>query len=724
MNKKTKQTYSIRGKLISAACMLLVAVIMVVSSTYAWFTLSTAPEVTGIQTAIGANGALEMALYTGTVNDGVLPSTATQADKNTYWGNLVDLSNGYGLEEITLYPSVLNLNGTTIPASPLLTPGYGADGRVSELLANAQTGTWDSTEKAFFPGNDLGVRGVGSVSGMTPRQLSYRNARSEASTAAALAKTLAAQSLNTNGSALANIAITHGIGDDAGKYTAANVATLRAIIDSLNGEGGILDQIETAYIQYILAYAASAASGDADTAWQAVSGEVSKADATLTSITTALTNNGVTLPDALTNAITAYNATVADVATAETALATLEAKVDANEAATFNWSEISTPLTPLADTSAMTINGYKASEVKTNLGDLVSSVTTNGGLVVTMATGGGVYADIADQCGDYTASVTIDKVEYSGITLNNMNAKMETKSTQTPSYLSAIGTAVGEADAPKSSTDVKMPMSEFYGYILDLAFRTNAAESNLLLQTAPKDRIYEDNTNEDTAGSGSTMTFMSIDTNFSNDQVKALMENLRVVFFTPLEGDADGNVGTVLAYAKLDMSKSQIVVDEEGNTAVEAPLYLYENVFKTDADGNYVDANNNVLYYKVGDAFYAPADCTVAEDGTVTANEDATPVEEENMTGLVETTTFLAEEDAVITAMTQNATVKVSAMVYLDGNTIGNDDVSATATKSMTGKMNLQFSSSANLVPMEYKDLHITDSTADSGTTDNGGEGN
>ena len=63
-NKKTysKRQKDMKSKLMAAVCMLLVSSIMMVSSTYAWFTLSTAPEVTGITTQVGANGNLEMAL--------------------------------------------------------------------------------------------------------------------------------------------------------------------------------------------------------------------------------------------------------------------------------------------------------------------------------------------------------------------------------------------------------------------------------------------------------------------------------------------------------------------------------------------------------------------------------------------------------------------------------------------------------------------------------------
>ena len=62
MNKKNMRQKSLRGKLIAAVAMLLVACVMMVSSTYAWFTLSTSPEVQGITTTIGANGNLEIAL--------------------------------------------------------------------------------------------------------------------------------------------------------------------------------------------------------------------------------------------------------------------------------------------------------------------------------------------------------------------------------------------------------------------------------------------------------------------------------------------------------------------------------------------------------------------------------------------------------------------------------------------------------------------------------------
>ena len=114
------------------------------------------------------------------------------AAKNITWGNLVDLSDStvYGLDKITLYPAALNLTDTgkiDVNGYILETPTYGADGRVDALTPNAMTGYFN--DGSFYPTTDakeMGVRALGTTSGMTPRQLSYRNALSAASTAASL----------------------------------------------------------------------------------------------------------------------------------------------------------------------------------------------------------------------------------------------------------------------------------------------------------------------------------------------------------------------------------------------------------------------------------------------------------------------------------------------------------------------------------------------------------
>ena len=667
MNKKmSKRQKDIKSKLMAAICMLLVSSIMMVSTTYAWFTLSTAPEVTGINTAVGANGNLEIALLpkdgqTASISTAVGDSTKPIEQKNVTWGNLVDLSDGsiYGLDGITLYPAALNgtyADGesgalrTVVAESLLMTPTYGGDGRVAELVANTSTGYYDATEKDFYPNADMGVRAIGTASGMTARQLAYRNARSAGNTAASQAKTTASNSLNSNGSTLANIAIKKGTGST--NFNMADLNSMKNIVDDLlgvEGKTGALQYIETAYKQYILAYAASAQvevvmAGEAEAEiqpWQTVEGMM---DGTLAELQSNLATAGISsLPGALTTAIGKYNTTLTNVGSARTQLNTLIEKGQD----TYTWSEISNVLSLLADPDNMQVNGIKAGEIMQgdNMSNLVNSVAS-GGLRVSMATGGGVYADIADQCGDYTASVVIEEVSYNGLTLKNMTARMETASSQKPAYLAAIGTAVEVAGAPASGNSTNQPITDMFGYVIDLAFRTNAADSNLLLQQEAVDRIYSDNANEETMGHGSNMTFTAAG-GLTNAQVGELMGAIRLVFFT-----ADG---TVIKSAKL-------------GTPVNSGSEWKSNI-------EFID---------------------VVKDTTGAITE--TPV-----TG------------NVLMPLNQNQAHALSVLVYLDGNKVGNEDVAAQAATSLVGKLNLQFASSATLVPMDYAQLHTPSTSGGTG---------
>lgn len=642
MNKKPKLVYGIKGKLVSAACMLLVAVIMVVSSTYAWFTLSTAPEVTGINTAVGANGSLEMALLPSNgVADGVTSevgdATKPIDEKNLTWGNLVDLSHvSYGLNQIIMYPSLLNVdeNGN-LPAAMLQTPTYGSDGRLDKLVAETLTGVFSTEDQKFIPAEKtFGVRAVGVASGMTARQTDYRNARSTASTAISAAKALASASLNANGGVLANLAIKKASGGS--DYNQDDVAALQAIVTDLIKEDGVLEQIETAYMQLLLALAASA-QGGADANYTAVKAVITTEGATLDSVLTELQKYIAVddLPANLGTAITKFAATKASVLSAQDDLTALTTK------GTITWDDLSTPLNKLADPSNMKINGYTTSEAMSNLSSLVQAVVKDGGLSVTLMSGGGVYADIADHCGNYTANVVVKEVTYGGVTLNDTPAKMTTDSSVDTAYLAEVAAAAEAAGAPENTGGEVLPITEMYGYVIDLAFRTNAPDSKLMLSTA-KDRIYSDNTNPETMGHGSTMSFVStLNDEFNADQVEALMGAIRIVFFTPDATGATG--GTVICYAQLDM----------------------ENV-KTTADG------------------LTAAICLLDAEGNLITDETK----------------------AEIMALQQNTATALSVLVYVDGSELTNEDVAATVATSMTGKMNLQFCSSAKLAPMEYADLH------------------
>ena len=70
-----------------------------------------------------------------------------------------------------------------------------------------------------------------------------------------------------------------------------------------------------------------------------------------------------------------------------------------------------------------------------------------------------------------------------------------------------------------------------------------------------------------------------------------------------------------------------------------------------------------------------------------------------------------------ITSLSQNTATVISAYVFLDGDATDNTKV-GTGTESMTGSINLQFASDAELKPMDYADLKgQTTTTATTATT-------
>lgn len=158
----------IRNKLMAAVSMLLVSGIMMVSSTYAWFTLSTAPEVTNIKTTVAGNGSLEIALMP---TDGTLAgiTSGRGATLNTNWGNLIDLNvkgegdgagNLYGLDNVTMYPAYLN--SADFDAAKILSiAAYGQDGRITKLVNDTMAvKSWATNS---WSGGDYGVRAIGEL---------------------------------------------------------------------------------------------------------------------------------------------------------------------------------------------------------------------------------------------------------------------------------------------------------------------------------------------------------------------------------------------------------------------------------------------------------------------------------------------------------------------------------------------------------------------------------
>lgn len=233
-----------------------------------------------------------------------------------------------------------------------------------------------------------------------------------------------------------------------------------------------------------------------------------------------------------------------------------------------------------------------------------------------------------------------------------VNVEIATASAVDVPYLVALSAAVNELKAADGSdAGRQIALTSTYGYAMDIAFRCNADGGNLLLQTTPEQRIYSDSSATSTLGGGSFMEFTSADESLTIEQKIQLMDAIRVGFL-----DDQSNL---LGVAKLNTSNRNME-----DSKIKAPLYLYEYGFSE-------------------------------EDGSMVMGERR-------------------KIDTLLTPLEQNVAKAITVMVWLDGDLVDNTMVSATESTSLTGTLNLQFATDAELIPAANSDLmYITaDKTA------------
>ncbi len=717
---------SMRRKLYSALSMLLVSGIMMVTSSYAWFVMSTAPEVKGIQTQVGANGALEIALLNkqswddltrldmGDIDENATTEQNT-VEANLTWGNLVDLESAtYGLSNIILQPSRLNVKSTTtgegenavtnytVNGGTLLkTPVYGEDGRVKKLEEKAVASVYKAEDKAFNV-EGYGVRAIGTAANMSTFQLGMNTARTQISNFTTSARSAASTALNTHGGNMASIAVAYALQGKEGGYTKQDIENIKALAVDMKAA---VDQIENGMRQVYAGYITTKASGVAAENYQTALEEINTStlaalDAKYPAITTEydITEFITKLTDMQGKITTAINS--------------CDDKLNSG-ATSFNWSEISNIITPLVDINGITVGGKNVTQLKDELKkpdgsinfDAAIALLQGGGLTITVGSGSGLLSDIADFVGDYTATVAVKDVTVGTYHVDSMDVGMETKTNENPPILTACSNKLAAQELIEATGS--SAITDYYGYAIDLAFRTNATNSSLQLQTDPANRIYNDGSSQNEAlqGGGSYMTFKT-EAGLSTTKMVKLMNGVRVVFM-----DKSQNV---LKLAKLDTTLGQddyAVFTENGSE----DNYAYLNAFPMGTATTYQksDIISKAEYDNLPET--GTVEFKTAADGTntVTAklylyefsmttkpNADGTTT---HQTGGI--TIGKQITSPAITALEADTSMIVTALVYLDGSVVNNSMVAASALQSMTGTLNLQFSSSAQLMPAQNTDL-------------------
>lgn len=663
---QSKSYGGVKKKLVGAVCMLLVASIMMVSSTYAWFTLSTAPEITGISTSVGANGNLEMALLTSGTNDdtntyknldkitsAVGDSGKAVTEKNLTWGNLVDLKDAsYGLGKIKLMPAALNITKeaagafTVTKDNLLATPTYGTDGRVADLSGKTYTAKYDGTNWAFNkddPG--YGVRAIGSNDNLTPQQAGLLGAKSEYNQALSAAKTTIQNALSTNGKGLSNAVMALALNGGNDQLEENQQTAIKAMVTAAESA---LAQIDKAYVALLKA-------------------SVTKLDAAKYSGASGALNGKTTLEEAIT-ALKDEDGTLEIPTELTTLQNTLKTNKDAVATAHSECTagDYKAALTALVNADLVKVNSFTREQMISPDGQansaFVNKVVKDGGAVVEMPDDSGVFAYIGSVAGNYAAPTEVD-INYNGMTLTGFPATMKTTATEN----TTAGTLLAGIK-PNGDAGANVSLSDTYGYALDMAFRTNAASSYLKLQTEAKQRVYGNSENTDTQGGGSYMAFKSTNAangtaNLTDETVKKLMGAIRVAFIDP-------ETGAIYGIATLDNI-------QRAGDSLKGALKLNDLTATEGADPTY------------------SLTASTGSDGT----------------------------EAKLMDLEQNKAKKLTVIVYLDGDTVTNADV-ANAEISLEGSLNLQFSSSADLKPMENTALRNgkgTTGTTGGGTTVEGG---
>lgn len=689
-------------KLMGAIAMLLVASIMMSATSYAWFVLSTAPEVTDLTTTAGANGALEIALQSnkagGTgradILSGVGQSVASKEAQtaNTYWGNVVDLSKGYGLEHITLYPARLNLtNDSQVNMQNMLSiPTFGTDGRVTSLK-NAEK-TYYKDEKFEQGQSHWGVNVMGATSDKAGKEetitLTYNRdfvlneARTKVAECQANLREQMTNAIEKNSLGIMGYLIW------LSGYDELPDTDLSALVSGYTQSMlDVIDGTKTALQWALMANAAADKNIKSDNEEEMKALGALYAEC-LTLPLTAKEGEKSVASWAETYGYKDLKQAAEDIAAARVRVSNAKQLAEEgnagiailllidkdnivmhgsylddtdvqsfNEALPYNFgmtedSEDGTPLR-YEDSVYMLVNLQKEdtnlfSVMASVIGDYAGDMTVWERAEKVQTSTGGYKYEITwvDQEPELSETVEADKYVYtikgtSKTTWSEWNTQANTGT------LGAISDQINGISAP-GTIQVQLTRSDLsaYGYSVDLALQCSK-DTNLQLQQEAVARVDGD-TSGQTMGGGSTMVF-DLAGDLTEAQVRKLMQGIYVVLMNTDSGE-------IYKIAAVDQDKLTVDQLQYPNRAT-GTLALYEPTIK---------------------------------DGVLS----------------------LGDKASSITAMTVDTQLNLTALVFLNGDQVDASMFSGTQALSLTGTLNLQFASSEALTAMEYTD-YAPEKTAD-----------
>ena len=553
-----------RKTIFITSVLLLTCLILLISASYAWISMSRAPEIIGIETNIGSNGSLEIALLSDTtymdptlIKSMVGTSTIVQEPMiaNLYWGNIIELNNSsYGLGEISLKPSRLDVsvgrdNKNVVGSSILLTPKYEKDGRTSSFSSDSVSAVYDGEDFSYVSYMQrYGVRGIGAINNMTSQQIALAGARSAVKAYSSGAANTMTSVWKVNGAALLNIFEKHYIKQN-NDFNNTDIAVVRSTAEGILEA---LNYIDSALRQGIIGYVASVIE-DTET-FNLLRSYVGNTAVPLSLI---LNNSPTKLPAEFSNWVTQIEQGKSD-------MQSVIRECNAMQESKYSWQQVEPVLCKIVLENNVYFNDNLLSKWNTN-----TNLKVDNSLLLTQ--GSGMMATIADYAGNYNVFLEYEK---------DINIEVKTASMISPSYLQQISERLEECQAASGNeTSIKDKLHDIYGYAIDIAFRCNT-ESDLLLQIMPLQRIDKEAEHLQTQGAGCYMRFISQE--LDQERMLSLMRGIRVGFLD--------NQNTLLGIARLDT-----VSYKENEDGLTAPLYLYEY---------YVASNGGILMTEPKDESY------------------------------------------------------------------------------------------------------------------------
>lgn len=726
------------------ATMLVMALIMTVTSTFAWVTLSTAPEVSNISTTVAANGSLEIALEDGNnetePQSNIGDSSSVDGDvvrANITWGNLVNLSDeSYGLNQIVLRPA--RLNEASLAKNPLWGAVYGSDGRISTLNTDYTFATFSEGEEKFLVSSSKGVRAISS----------YGYTATSAEVAEALEK------INRVRQPVLNAISAVSSQYSGNVMTVENIEGLRGLLsayvsgaavdgikkiqdDSYNGNaaGGtdITPYLAQIYSLYNELYRAMELEQEALTALANLQRYVDSLQtggeayseltwrdlAAAPSTYDAATSTGNVKLTGLSTFVTETNQASKD-------LATLRNYYQNSQAgSTYTYSQIEAIVNRLAGPRAATINGKPVTNMDiSTIGALFSNprITLNSGYLKD-------FEELAVQASSRMNVTMSISVEITGIEEGDSYYAIARQVSQmgienANVVTSANGTCSTEQDAAAASDSDNLNIAgatlaaeDTYGLALDIWVRTNNMNSYLILQGAPElddQRVRVMGTD----GSGNSVELYTATISVDDNQVNNVdvytandtwyynkTNNPVTVVGTPAEKYE--TLVTVTGYSGVNRvwNEEDALLTEDSTTQGAGSCYVFYadtpedqarftrvlnamSVVFTDQQGNLL----NTAYMDTDHAF--------AEAGKVTvpvvirnSTKIATTEEVEGETVTTYQDMLDADGNVIygIMPLQKNVATLVTAILYLDGDKLTNADVQT--ANEMQGTLNLQLGS-------------------------------